>query len=386
MSVEPKATAPSLASPVRYRAAFFTMRACTRLSCRTPSPKPFMVIEPTSSRNTLAERAARVKRAAKLPFAGNIEYNCQRLARTSINHAYFLALKESAALDPFCRAIHWELSDEHFTRQVLPFGTDICDEYATHDEGLGVGNWPIDGVPLPHAQCLCAQWAETPESLEECAERLRRWLGGGEDGELEKAYGNWKDALESGMPNKRLESIRDDAGETRKKLLERIAGRQDVKALSVSERTRLDERLIDASEEELQGYANGDIMPLTDTEFAVTKARRTIKYAVKKLNPEKQSKHIRGAKEYKPGRSYLLIGMDDIQTIVDKYSGTGEPQMNSMGDTWARRELVETGQVIGVSVDPNTGEEVKTSRAIIHYANNDVHIVPTVRRFKDEHT
>lgn len=36
---------------------------------------------------TIAERAARVKNAAKLPFAGNIEYNCQRLARTSINHA-----------------------------------------------------------------------------------------------------------------------------------------------------------------------------------------------------------------------------------------------------------------------------------------------------------
>ena len=102
----------------------------------------------SDAHETIAERAARVKRAARLPFAGNIEYNCQRLARTSINHAYFLALKESAALDPFCRAIHWELSDEHFTRQVLPFGTDICDEYAVHDEGLGVGNWPIDGVPV----------------------------------------------------------------------------------------------------------------------------------------------------------------------------------------------------------------------------------------------
>ena len=66
----------------------------------------------------------------------------------------------------------------------------------------------------------------------------------------------WKDALESGLTNKRLESIRDDAGETRKKLLERIAGRRDVKALSVSERTRLDERLIDASEEELTARAN----------------------------------------------------------------------------------------------------------------------------------
>ena len=190
--------------------------------------------------------------SGSLPFAGNIEYNCQRLARTSINHAYFLALKQSAALDPFCKAIHWELSDEHFTRQVLPFGVDICDEYATHDEGLGVGNWPIDGVPLPHAQCLCAQWAETPESLEECGARLRKWLDGGEDRELESAYGNWKDAMISGMPNRRLESIRDDAGEKRQGLLERIAGRQSVKGLKVGERERLYDRLNQKSTQEIE--------------------------------------------------------------------------------------------------------------------------------------
>ena len=59
-----------------------------------------------NAHETIDERRERVKRQAALPFAGNIEYNCQRLARTSINHAFFLATKEYAALSPFCRAIH----------------------------------------------------------------------------------------------------------------------------------------------------------------------------------------------------------------------------------------------------------------------------------------
>ncbi|MDY4200393.1 MAG: hypothetical protein SOX90_07810, partial [Candidatus Fimadaptatus sp.] len=207
-----------------------------------------------NAHETIAERRERVKRQAALPFAGNIEYNCQRLARTSINHAFFLATKEYAALSPFCRAIHWELSDDHFERQVLPFGADICDEYATHDEGLGVGNWPVEGVPLPHAQCLCCQWPEEGGTLDECAERLGAWLSGGEDAGLDKAYGQWKDAMISGLPNKRLSEIRDDAGDERARMLKQIAGREDVKALSVSERERLFNELNNASNKELINF------------------------------------------------------------------------------------------------------------------------------------
>lgn len=207
-----------------------------------------------NAHETIAERRERVKRQAALPFAGNIEYNCQRLARTSINHAFFLATKEYAALSPFCKAIHWELSDDHFTRQVLPFGADICDEYATHDEGLGIGNWPVEGVPLPHAQCLCCQWPEEGGTLEECAERLGAWLSGNEDAGLDKAYGQWKDAMISGLPNARLGEIRDDAGDERARMLKQIAGREDVKALSVSERERLFNELNNVSNKELLNF------------------------------------------------------------------------------------------------------------------------------------
>ena len=93
-----------------------------------------------------------------IPFDRQIDYNAQRLARTAINHAYWAANMAAAKANPFCRAMHWQLSPSHYERQVARFGDDICDAYASHDEGLGRGNFPIDDVPMPHAQRLCATW------------------------------------------------------------------------------------------------------------------------------------------------------------------------------------------------------------------------------------
>lgn len=44
---------------------------------------------------------------------------------------------------------------------------------------------------MPHAQCLCVQYQVVP-NLEETANRLRRWVEGGEDAGLEQAFGEWK--------------------------------------------------------------------------------------------------------------------------------------------------------------------------------------------------
>ena len=126
-----------------------------------------------------------------IPFDRQIDYNAQRLARTAINHAYWAANMAAAKANPFCRAMHWQLSPSHYERQVARFGEDICDTYASHDEGLGRGNFPIDDVPMPHAQCLCATWQVVPE-LSDVADRLGAWVGGSEDAELDAAFGEWK--------------------------------------------------------------------------------------------------------------------------------------------------------------------------------------------------
>lgn len=127
-----------------------------------------------------------------IPFDRQIDYNAQRLARTAINHAYWAAGIETAQRNPFCEAMHWQLSPSHFERQVARFGEDVCDTYASHDEGLGRGNWPIRKVPMPHAQCLCATWQVVPP-IRDVADRLGKWVDGGEDAELEKAFGEWRE-------------------------------------------------------------------------------------------------------------------------------------------------------------------------------------------------
>lgn len=132
-----------------------------------------------------------------IPFPISVDYNAQRLARTSINHAYHLAMVESAQQNPFVDAIHWELSPSHYSRQILPFGADVCDEYAMHNEGLGVGNFPVKNVPLPHPGCLCYQYPLVNRSLAECAKELRDWLDGEPNEVLDQSYGAWK--VESGI-------------------------------------------------------------------------------------------------------------------------------------------------------------------------------------------
>ncbi|KGG81073.1 hypothetical protein Y919_02595 [Caloranaerobacter azorensis H53214] len=117
-----------------------------------------------------------------------IEYNAQRLARTSINHAFFLSNVRSSMKNPFVEAMHWELSASHMVRQVIPFGEDECDIYANHDEGLGKGNFPIDKIPLPHPQCLCSQWPVIPKSIEEIGNEIRKWLDGESNSTLDSWY------------------------------------------------------------------------------------------------------------------------------------------------------------------------------------------------------
>lgn len=324
-----------------------------------------------SAHETIAERRERVKRQAALPFAGNIEYNCQRLARTSINHALFLATKEYAALSPFCKAIHWELSDDHFERQVLPFGADICDEYATHDEGLGIGNWPVEGVPLPHAQCLCCQWPEESGTLDECAERLGAWLSGGEDAELDKAYGQWKDAMISGLPNARLGEIRDDAGEERARMLKQIAGREDVKALSVSERERLFNELNNASNKELDTLQNIDKMARS----AIIEVGNLLK-----SKDNRQTVHITAADGTIVTRytGHLAERMEQRSVNdVEIYNGLSNPLhiCDDVTDSLGRTSRRFIGRYATVNINPESGTIVtawRTGSATVRKWTKDV--------------
>lgn len=124
------------------------------------------------------------------PNLGNktVDYNAQRLLRTSVNHSFYFTNIANYKKNPYVDAVHWNLSLQHYERQVKVFGEDICDEYVRQNRyGLGTGNFPKDEVPVPHPSCMCFQTAVINKSLDEIANELSKWMNGGGNSILD----NW---------------------------------------------------------------------------------------------------------------------------------------------------------------------------------------------------
>lgn len=95
----------------------------------------------------------------------------------------------------------------------------------------------------------------------------------------------------------------------------------------------------------------------------------------KAINKGAQNKHIPSSKGYIKGRSYILGDLDDAQELVNRYSGTGEIKLTAKGE-WANKEFVVADGMIGMVVDPETGDATSTKRFSIHYGQKGTHIVP----------
>ena len=98
----------------------------------------------------------------------------------------------------------------------------------------------------------------------------------------------------------------------------------------------------------------------------------------KKVNVQKQNRHILGSPGYIEGRSYIYGDVETAQALVDRYHGTGTPVL-SKKQKWTNKEVVETNSVIGRVVDPSSGEISGSNRIMIHYSLTGTHVVPTKR-------
>lgn len=115
-----------------------------------------------------------------------IDYNAQRLSRTSINHAYQTASIKSSSMNPFVEGIEWRSAMIHGRT------CELCIERATEDKyGLGPGIFPIGQVPLDHPQGLCTMIPHILQSLDVVATELRDWIDGGDDKKLDGWYSKY---------------------------------------------------------------------------------------------------------------------------------------------------------------------------------------------------
>ncbi|UZQ49102.1 hypothetical protein [Clostridium kluyveri] len=121
-----------------------------------------------------------------------VDYNAQRLMRTSINHAFYVSNVRSTQEDPFTTVMHWQLSSSHYERQIEPFGPDECDDFATQDDHkLGTGNFPKNKVPTPHPNCLCTQYPVYDKSFTDIGKEINRWIKGEKNKKLDDWWENF---------------------------------------------------------------------------------------------------------------------------------------------------------------------------------------------------
>lgn len=96
----------------------------------------------------------------------------------------------------------------------------------------------------------------------------------------------------------------------------------------------------------------------------------------KVINKGSQNKHILGTSGYIQGKSYIYGDLETAQSLIDTYHGTGKLIFNRKGE-WSNKEVAISDHVIGVNIDPQTGEETETNRFVIHYGKKGTHVVPT---------
>ena len=233
----------------------------------------------------------------------DIDYNAQRLARTCITHAHRESQYRSAALNPFVDAIHWELSLEHYYRQVARWGEDECDEYAQQDSyGLGTGNFPVDEVPLSHPQCLCFTYPVITKSLDGIVDELLAWEEG-----LNPELETW------------FENIRDRGA--RAQLLETIKGQAWYGQIKKDDRAAVFAYIEKATDEELRILETfGDLI--------------------------KGDFYAPGTGYYSPADRSVYLDLADID---DKTKSAGEKKVN----------ITTFFHEIGHLIDFNTGLKVK---------------------------
>lgn len=106
-----------------------------------------------------------------------IDYNAQRLARTSINHAYQMAQKRSCKKNPYIEGIQWLSSNSHRT----------CDLCNSRNGQI----YTVNNLPLDHPNGLCTTIPVINMSFDEIGEELRNWIDGKENEKLDKWLGKY---------------------------------------------------------------------------------------------------------------------------------------------------------------------------------------------------
>lgn len=110
-----------------------------------------------------------------------VDYNAQRLARTSVSHAFQQAQIRSCKKNIYVEGIQWLTSNAH---------SRTCKLCKDRDGVI----YNKNDVPLDHPNGLCTTIPVINKNLDQIGEELREWVDGAENEELDKwLKNNWRD-------------------------------------------------------------------------------------------------------------------------------------------------------------------------------------------------
>ncbi len=101
-----------------------------------------------------------------------VDYSAQRLARTSVTHAYQLSFQRATKDNPFVEKYRWLSSNS----------ARVCPLCAARNGQL----FEKDSLPLDHPSGMCTVVAVISKSYEEIANELADWASGGENPALDR--------------------------------------------------------------------------------------------------------------------------------------------------------------------------------------------------------
>ena len=108
-----------------------------------------------------------------------VDYNAQRLARTSVNHAFQQAQKRSCKKNPYVEGIQWLSSNSHRT-------CDLCN--SRNGQIYAANNLPLD-----HPNGLCTTVPVINMSFDEIGAELKAWIDGEANTKLDKWLMKYKE-------------------------------------------------------------------------------------------------------------------------------------------------------------------------------------------------
>lgn len=117
-----------------------------------------------------------------------VDYNAQRLSRTSVTHAYQLSFQRSTKDNPFIEKYQWHSGNAGKT----------CDLCRDRDGKM----FPKNRIPLDHPNGMCVITAVISKSMDAIAEELSEWAEGKANPALDRWLGRQRLGVASGASSR----------------------------------------------------------------------------------------------------------------------------------------------------------------------------------------